>query len=199
MNSKETSTSEKVLYIKNMVCPRCIKVVREELEKLNLNVKHVDLGEAVIDSAVSEINLSKIKEVLEQNGFELLDDKQAKIIENIKLRIIELIYHNIKDELLNVNFSSYLTQKMNLSYQYLSSLFSSKEGITIEKYFINQKIEKVKELLVYDELTLSEISYKLGYSSVQHLSNQFKKVTGFTPSEFKKLKVKPRTPIDQVK
>ncbi|MGE5848069.1 MAG: AraC family transcriptional regulator [Ignavibacteria bacterium] len=190
---------EKTLYIKNMVCPRCIKVVKEELEKLNLNVKHVQLGEAFIETRDSEIDISKIKEVLENNGFELLDDKQAKIIENIKLRIIELIHQNSNDKFLNVNFSAYLSEKLNMSYQHLSSLFSSKEGITIEKYFINQKIEKVKELLVYDELTLSEISYKLGYSSVQHLSNQFKKVTGFTPSEFKKLKIKPRIPIDQVR
>jgi AraC-like DNA-binding protein len=159
----------------------------------------VSLGEAVIEAPETEIVLPKIKAVLEENGFELLDDKQAKIIENIKLRIIELIHHNTRDELLDVNFSSYLAGKMNMSYQYLSSLFSSKEGVTIEKYYINQKIEKVKELLVYDELTLSEISYKLGYSSVQHLSNQFKKVTGFTPSDFKKLKIKPRNPIDQVR
>ncbi|HVO72682.1 MAG TPA: AraC family transcriptional regulator [Ignavibacteriaceae bacterium] len=198
MNSG-ASGAEKTLYIKNMVCPRCIKVVKEELEKLNLNVKNVQLGEAVIESEGEEINISKIKEVLQNNGFELLNDRQAKIIEKIKLRIIELIHHNANDQLLNENFSSYLSDKMNMSYQHLSSLFSSKEGITIEKYFINQKIEKVKELLIYDELTLSEISYKLGYSSVQHLSNQFKKVTGFTPSEFKKLKNKPRIPIDQVK
>jgi len=139
--------------------------------------------------------------VLEQNGFELIDDKQAKLIENIKLEVINLIYNSLiynSYETKKINFSTYISKKLGVSYQYISSLFSSMEGTTLEKYIINQKIEKVKELLVYDEMNLSEISYKLDYSSVQHLSNQFKKVTGFTPSEFKKLKTKPRIPIDKV-
>jgi AraC-like DNA-binding protein len=134
--------------------------------------------------------------VLELNGFELIDDKQAKVIENIKIEVINMIQNY--DVSKKINFSTYISRKLGMSYQYISSLFSSMEGITLEKYIINQKIEKVKELLVYDELNLNEISYKLDYSSVQHLSNQFKKVTGFTPSEFKKLKTKPRIPIDKV-
>ena len=178
-----------------MVCNRCIKVVGEELGKLGLKVESVILGEAIVSSE-KNIDLGKIKEVLEQNGFELIDDKQAKLIENIKLEVINLVHNS--NESKKINFSTYISEKLGVSYQYISSLFSSMEGITLEKYIINQKIEKAKELLVYDELNLSEISYKLDYSSVQHLSNQFKKVTGFTPSEFKKLKTKPRIPIDKV-
>lgn len=189
---------EKTLYIKNMVCSRCIKVVREELEKLGLKVDKIILGEVKVITQNNEINIEKIKEVLEENGFELLDDKQAKLVEEIKIAIIELIHHKSENENNNVHFSRYLSDKLGVSYQYLSTLFSSMEGITIEKYIINQKIEKVKELLVYDELNLSEISYKLGYSSVQHLSNQFKKITGLTPSEFKKLRDKPRLPLDKI-
>jgi AraC-like DNA-binding protein len=189
----------KKIFIKNMVCDRCIKVVREELQKLNLNVENVRLGEVDILDDESEIDIPKIKEVLENNGFELLDDKQAKIIEKIKINVIELIQKQLDEEIGSISFSKYIADKLGLSYQHLSNLFSSKEGITLEKFIINQKVEKVKELLVYDELTLSEISYKLDYSSVQHLSNQFKKVTGFSPSEFKKLKNKKRTPLDKIK
>ncbi len=185
------------IYIKNMVCNRCIKVVREELEKLNLNVGKVTLGEAVITSPDEQIDLDKIGKVLEENGFELLGDKQAKLIEKIKVSIIDKIYSKDED-LEHFSFSKYLADQLGFSYQHLSNLFSSMEGITIEKYVINQKVERVKELLVYDELTLSEIAYKLGYSSVQHLSGQFKKVTGFTPSEFKNLKDKNRTPLDKI-
>jgi AraC family transcriptional regulator len=183
------------LNIKNMVCNRCIKVVGEELEKLGLKAESVILGEVIISSE-KKVDVSKIKEMLEQNGFELIDDKQAKLVENIKIGVINMI-HNYSGSK-KINFSTYISEKLGMSYQYISSLFSSMEGITLEKYIINQKIEKVKELLVYDELNLNEISYKLDYSSVQHLSNQFKKVTGFTPSEFKKLKIKPRISIDKV-
>jgi AraC family transcriptional regulator len=187
----------KTIHIKNMVCDRCIRVVKEELEKLNLQVENVKLGEAKVISE-NEIDLKSIKRVLVGNGFELIDDKQAKLVEDIKIAILDLINHQLKNEVEKISFSKYLTDKFYSSYQHISSVFSSKEGITIEKYYINQKIEKAKELLVYDELTLSEISYKLGYSSVQHLSNQFKKTTGFTPSEFKRLKNKNRLPIDKI-
>ncbi len=186
----------KILHIKNMVCGRCIKVVREELDKLGYVVEDVKLGEAKINSE-DGINLEEISKVLEENGFELLGDKQAKLIEDIKIILIELI-QNQPELLEKIGLSKYLADKFHSSYQHISSLFSSKEGITIEKYFINQKIEKAKELLIYNELTLSEISYQLGYSSVQHLSNQFKKITGFTPSDFKKLGDKKRKPIDKI-
>jgi AraC-like DNA-binding protein len=181
-----------------MVCNRCIKVVREEFEKLGLNIKNIILGEVVIDIPDERIDMTKIKSVLEENGFELLDDRQTKLIEKIKILIIELIHHNKERDLSGINFSEYLSNNINLSYQYLSTLFSSTEGITIEKFIINQKIEKVKEMLIYDELTLSEISYQLGYSSVQHLSSQFKKITGLSPTEFKHLKNKSRIPIDKL-
>src|SRR3990170_3121526 len=157
----------KILHIKNMVCDRCIKVVREELEKLGYETDNVILGEARISSEKKQFDLKEIK-----------------------ISLIDLIHYKSANELEKISLSKFLSDKFHLSYQHISSLFSSKEGITIEKYFINQKIEKAKELLVYNELTLSEISYKLGYSSVQHLSNQFKKITGFTPSDFKKLRVK---------
>jgi len=189
----------KILHIKNMVCDRCIKVVREELEKLGYETDNVILGEARISSEKKQFDLNGIRKTLEENGFELINDKQAKLIEEIKISLIDLIHYKSANELEKISLSKFLSEKFHLSYQHISSLFSSKEGITIEKYFINQKIEKAKELLVYNELTLSEISYKLGYSSVQHLSNQFKKVTGFTPSEFKKLRVKKRLPLDKVK
>jgi AraC-like DNA-binding protein len=189
--------NRKTLYIKNMVCGRCIKVVKEELEKLNLNVERVVLGEAVVSSN-HEINENKIKSMLELNGFELIDDRQAKTIEKIKVIIIELVQAQSEDKISNVSFSDYISRKIDKSYQYLSSLFSSHEGVTLETYYINQKIEKVKELLIYDELSLTEIAYRLGYSSVQHLSSQFKKITGLTPSKFKNLREKNRKALDKV-
>ena len=191
--------SSKILHIRNMVCDRCIRVVREELEKLGYKIENIILGEAQITSDKKMVDINQIKKTLEENGFELIDDKQAKLIEEIKIALIDLIHHKSANELEKISLSKFLAEKFHQSYQHISSLFSSKEGITIEKYFIDQKIEKAKELLVYNELTLSEISYRLGYSSVQHLSNQFKKVTGFTPSEFKKLRVKKRLSLDKVK
>ena len=181
-----------------MVCPRCIKVVKDELTKLGLNVKNVELGEATIETNNKPVNLEQIRNILETNGFELLDDKQGKLVEKIKTLIIEKIQNTKDGELERFNFSKYLSENLNVTYQYLSHLFSSLEDITVEKYIIHQKIEKVKELLVYGELTLSEIAYNLGYSSVQHLSNQFKKITGFTPSHYKNLKYKKRITLDKV-
>ena len=188
----------KTIYIKNMVCSRCIKVVREELEKLGLKTDNVKLGEAVIFDEEEKVDMQKIESMLKNNGFELLDDKQAKIAEKIKIIIIELIQNQSEDKTGDISFSKLLSDNLNVSYQYLSNLFSSMEGITIEKFIINQKIEKVKELIIYDELTLSEIAYKLQYSSVQHLSSQFKRVTGLTPTQFKNLKEKHRIPLDQL-
>lgn len=186
-----------VLNIKNMVCNRCIKVVKEELEKLNCKVLEVSLGEALLDNDV-KMDRNKIKAVLAENGFELIDDKHSRVIEKIKLIIIEKIRELSEEKIQKADFIKAFIEETQLSYQYISTLFSSTEGITIEKFIILQKIEKVKELLVYDELTLSEIAYRLEYSSVQHLSNQFKKVTGLTPSYFKQFKELKRKPIDKL-
>ena len=189
---------KKTLYIKNMVCNRCIKVVREELEKLDYTIEKIELGEVVITSTKKKFQLDKIKKMLEINGFELIDSRNANIIERVKILIIKLIHHNSAENQSDINLHDEIINEAGLSYQYVSSLFSSMEGITIEKFIIHQKIEKVKELIVYDELTLSEIAYRLGYSSVQHLSNQFKKVTGLSPSYFKKLKSKKRISLDRI-
>jgi AraC-like DNA-binding protein len=180
-----------------MVCNRCIKVVKDEFEKLNYNVKDIKLGEVVLESNES-INIQNIKKVLEENGFELLEDKNVKLIDRIKTFIIEHIHHNKKSEPLKENYSGYISKKIGKDYAYLSHLFSSIEGITIEKYIIHQKLEKVKELLIYDELTLSEIAYRLGYSNVGHLSSQFKQITGMSPSEFKKMLSKDRKSLDEI-
>ncbi|MEW6060773.1 MAG: AraC family transcriptional regulator [Bacteroidota bacterium] len=186
------------LYIKNMVCDRCIRVVREELTNLGYRICHVTLGEVKLyDNPPVEIE--KVKTVLARNGFELIEDKKGKVVEAVKKAIIELVHHSNKLEELRENISDYLVKQVKHDYHTLSKLFSSVENTTIEKYFIAQKIERVKELLVYGELTLSEISYKLGYSSVQHLSNQFKQVTGFTPSHFKEIKQEKRKSIDKVR
>ena len=189
---------KKTLHIKNMVCNRCIKVVREELEKLDYTIEKIELGEVVITSTKKKFQLDKIKKSLEENGFELIGSRNANIIERVKILIIKLIHHNSTENQSNINLHDEIIKEAGLSYQYVSSLFSSMEGITIEKFIIHQKIEKVKELIVYDELTLSEIAYRLGYSSVQHLSNQFKKVTGLSPSYFKKLKSKKRKSLDRI-
>ena len=189
---------KKTLHIKNMVCNRCIKVVREELEKLDYTIEKIELGEVVITSTKKKFQLDKIKKSLEENGFELIDSRNANIIERVKILIIKLIHHNSTEKQSDIDIHDEIVNEAGLSYQYVSSLFSSMEGITIEKFIIHQKIEKVKELIVYDELTLSEIAYRLGYSSVQHLSNQFKKVTGLSPSYFKKLKSKKRKSLDRI-
>jgi len=188
--------SEKVLHIKNMVCDRCIRVVKEELEKLGLVVKDVKLGRVIIGNP-ENIDIDQVAQVLQENDFELLVEKKARLVEKIKMLIIELVQSGDL-EFMNINLSDYLSSKIGHDYAYLSGLFSAVESITIEKYFILQKIEKVKEYLVYDENTLSEISYRLGYSSVQHLSSQFKKVTGFTPTQFKRLKRRDRRSLDKV-
>ena len=181
-----------------MVCNRCIKVVQEELEKLDYTVEDIELGEAEIVSNKNDIDIIKVKKALIDNGFELIDSRNANIIERIKILIINDIHYSLAQEPTKFDIRKKITEESGLSYQYVSSLFSSMAGITIEKFIIHQKIEKVKELIIYDELTLSEISYRLDYSSVQHLSNQFKKVTGLSPSYFKTFKSKKRNPIDQI-
>ncbi|MEW5799736.1 MAG: AraC family transcriptional regulator [Bacteroidota bacterium] len=198
MKNTKHDTKKVTLHIKNMVCDRCIKVVREELTKLGYDICHVKLGEAAIYEQPKP-DIAKIKIILADNGFELIEDKKGKIVEQIKKEIIDLVHHSDKLEDLKENISDYIAKQLKQEYHSLSKLFSSVENTTIEKYLIAQKIERVKELLVYGELTLSEISYKLGYSSVQHLSNQFKQFTGFTPSHFKEIKQEKRRSIDRVR
>ncbi len=194
MKDQETQ----IIYVKNMVCNRCIKVVREEFEKLGLVIKNIQLGEVELLKDETKLDMQKIDNILKSNGFELLDNKNSKIIEKVKILIIDMIRKVDSGKDIEINFSEYLANEAGLNYNYLSTLFSSLEGITIEKYIIHQKIEKVKELIVYGELTLSEIAFRLGYSSVQHLSNQFKKITGLTPSYFKSLKSKSRKTLDNI-
>ncbi|MEK7226270.1 MAG: AraC family transcriptional regulator [Bacteroidota bacterium] len=180
-----------------MVCARCIKTITGIFQQENAELKSVRLGAAETADELSLAQLNNIRKKLVAEGFELLDDKKAKLIEQIKTGIINLVHYGELDEL-KVNLSTYLAAKLHKDYNYFSNLFSSVESTTIEQYFILQKIEKVKELLVYDELSLSQIAFKLGYSSVAHLSNQFKKTTGFTPSGFKKLKGHHRRHLDKL-
>ena len=174
-----------ILFVKNMVCDRCIRVVREELENLGVEIKSIILGEVETAKPLPQLPINHISEKLQKNGFELIEDNKAKIIEKIKKEIISVIQQYEEIDLEKINFSSYLSDKLNKDYPYLSSLFSKTQGITIEHFVIIQKIEKAKEFLKYGELTLSEIAFWLGYSSVQHLSRQFKNVTGFTASQYK--------------
>ena len=184
------------LFIKNMVCNRCIMVVQNELDKFDLEVKNIRLGEAILDKEPTTEEKDKLEKALILLGFEVIDDRKSLIIEKIKNIIIDLVHHQDNDT--KKNISDILSSKLHHDYNYLSNLFSEIEGTTIEKYFIAQKIEKVKELLVYDELSLSEIAFRLNYSSVAYLSNQFKKVTGLTPSYFKQIRDDKRKPLDKV-
>lgn len=171
-----------------MVSLRCKIIVKSELDNLRLNYTMVELGEVEISQKLSLKKQKRLKTALLKFGLELMDDKKSRIVEKIKNIIVEMIHYS--DELPGIKFSNYLSKKLNYDYNYLSSLFSEVKGTTIEHYIIAHKIERAKEMLIYDELTLTEISYKLHYSSVAHLSNQFKKVTGLTPSFFKKMKHK---------
>ncbi len=174
------------LYIKYMVSLRCKMMVKEELKKLGLRYIIVDLGMVEIMETLTQKQHEQLKKNLLRSGLELLDNKKSILIEKIKNVIVELIHHT--DELPKVNYSSYISEKLDYDYTYLANIFSETKGITIQQFIINHKIEKIKELLLYDELTLCEISYKLHYSSAAHLSNQFKKITGLTPSHYKKIK-----------
>ena len=176
------------LYFKYMVSIRCKMLVKSELEKMGLHYKTVELGEAEIIENISSAKWNELDTALKKSGIELMDDKKAILIEKIKITIIELVHYS--EEPLKINFSDYLSQKLLYDYTYLANLFSESQGITIEHFLIVHKIERVKELLAYDELNISEIAWKMGYSSVPHLSNQFRKITGLSPSFFKKLKDK---------
>ena len=179
-----------------MVCIRCKMVVKDELEKLGLFYKTVELGEVEIMDNMSTEQHDQLKIALLRSGLELMDDKKSVLIQKIKNVIVELVHYS--DEPLVVNFSVFLEEKLNHDYTYLANLFSEVQGITIERFIITHKIERVKELLVYNELNLTEIAYLMHYSSVAHLSTQFKKVTGLTPSHFKQLKKKRRSMLDDV-
>lgn len=174
------------LYVKYMVSLRCKLMVKEELNRLGLHSTAIDLGTVEILETISDEQRSKLRENLLKSGLELLDDNKSILIERIKNVITEMIHYS--DELPTQNYSVYISEKLNYDYTYLSNIFSEVKGITIQQFIILNKIERVKELLLYDELNLTEISYKLHYSSVAHLSNQFKKITGLTPSYFKKVK-----------
>ncbi|HRE65683.1 MAG TPA: helix-turn-helix transcriptional regulator [Cyclobacteriaceae bacterium] len=188
------------LYIKNMVCNRCILVVQQELEKQGLHPQKVSLGEVSLEeSHLDDTQLSRLDTSLVTLGFERIDDRKARLIESIKNIVIQKI-HRAESVNLKFNWSTMLSEELNVDYNLLSNLFSSVEGITLEQYIIRQKIERVKELIFYDELNFSEIADRLGYSSVAHLSAQFKKVTGFTPSELKKSRDidQKRKPLDNI-
>ena len=182
------------LYVLCMVCDRCIRVVTQELEKIGLDVRSVTLGEVILTRS-SRVPMDQIKKTLEENGFELIEDRKARTIEQLKLAIIGLVREAGDRKL---KYSAYLSKELGLEYHYLSTLFSSVENVTIEQYIIRQRVERTKELLKYGERTLSEIAYELGYSSVQHLSNQFKHITGLTPTQFKRMTVNTRNPLDHV-
>lgn len=184
------------LYIKYMVSLRCKMLVKSELEKLGLTSISVDLGTVEIKEDISNEQLEEFNKNLKKSGLELLDDKKNILVEKIKSVIIEMIHYS--EEVPKVNDSDYISEKLNYDYTYLSNTFSEVKGITIQQYIIQHKIEKVKELLIYDELSLTEIAYKLHYSSVAHLSNQFKKVTGLTPTYFKELKEKRKQTLEDL-
>ncbi len=180
-----------------MVCNRCIMAVSSELRKLNLKPVSVVLGEAVVEGNIEPETLEKLDKNLNAIGFELIDDKKSQLIEKIKTEIINMIHYDHEVEG-HINISDHLSKTLGHEYSYLSNLFSSVVGTTIEKYVILQRIERVKELLIYDELTLSEIAWKTGYSSVQHLSNQFKKVIGMNPTFYKSMQVRNRKALDEI-
>ncbi len=184
------------VHVKNMVCHRCKLAVEQVLTSSGYHVQQVELGEATINEDLNTEQLKALDAQLKHLGFELIDDRKAKLVERIKNLIIDRVHHH--QDIFSINLSDYIAEKLHYEYNYLSNLFSEAEGTTIEKYYISQKIEKVKELLIYDELTLSEIAYRMGYSSVAYLSNQFKKETGFTPSYFKAIKENKRRNIEEL-
>jgi AraC-like DNA-binding protein len=179
-----------------MVSARCKMAVKEELKKLGLHFILVDLGEVEIMETISLEQRQQLKASLLNSGLELMDDKKAVLIEKIKNVIIQMVHHT--DEMIKINFSDFLSEKLNHDYTYLANLFSEVQGTTIEQFIISHKIERIKELIIYGELNITEIAWKMNYSSVAHLSNQFKKMTGLSPSHFKQLKNKRRSPIEDI-
>jgi AraC-like DNA-binding protein len=179
-----------------MVSNRCKMAVKEELRNLGLHFMVVDLGEVEIMENISMDQREHLKKALLNSWLELMYDKKAMLIEKIKNVIIEMVHHS--NEIIKVNFSEFLSEKLNHDYTYLSNLFSEVQGTTIEQFIISHKTERIKELIIYGELNITEIAWKMGYSSVAHLSSQFKKVTGLSPSHFKQLKDKRRSPIEEI-
>lgn len=179
-----------------MVSNRCKMVVKEALKELGLHFVMVDLGEVEIMEKITEQQRDTLKDTLFSAGLELIDDKRSILIEKIKNTIIEIVHHS--EEMIKVSFSVYLSEKLHHDYTYMANLFSEFQGTTIEQFIILHKVEKIKELLIYGELNITEIAYKMNYSSNAHLSSQFKKVTGLTPSRFKQLKEKRRKPIEDI-
>ncbi|WP_019990203.1 AraC family transcriptional regulator [Rudanella lutea] len=186
------------LTIRNMVCGRCKRVVREELEKLGITVRSVELGEVDIEGLPPTVSLDAVREVLRANEFDLVDNRRQSLLEQMKALLVNEIQHAKGERRNSENFSAFLERKMGYDYSFLSHLFSANEGMTIEKYIIALKIEKVKEYLRYDELSLSEIAFRLGYSSSQHLSNQFRQVTGQTPGGYRKAAQANRKELDKL-
>jgi AraC-like DNA-binding protein len=185
-----------IIHIKNMVCPRCITAVSNILEELEIPYTSIKLGEVELALSMDAQSKSAFSKELQNSGFSLINDRKSQLIEQMKTMVVDKIHHSSGE--LDIKWADNISENLHLDYKYLSSLFSSVESITFEQYIINQKIERVKELLVYDELTLSEIAFKLNYSSVAYLSNQFKKVTGMTPSQFKKSVDKNRKSLDEI-
>ena len=179
-----------------MVSNRCKMAVKEELKKLGLHFIVVELGEVEIMEKITPEQREQLQTGLLNSGLELMDDRRSVVIERIKNVIIEMVHHN--EEPIKINFSYYLSEKLNHDYTYLANLFSEVQGTTIEQFIIAHKIERIKELIIYGELNITEIAWKMNYSSVAHLSNQFKKMTGLTPSHFKKLKDKKRSPLEEI-
>jgi AraC-like DNA-binding protein len=184
------------IYIKYMVSNRCKMAVKEELKKLGLHYIVVDLGEVDLMEDLSEEQREQLNFGLRSSGLELMDDKKAILIEKIKTTIIEMVHYS--PDLIKVNFSDFLSDKLHHEYKYLANLFSEVQGTTIEHFMIAHKVERIKELIIYDEMNITEIAYIMNYSSVAHLSNQFKKATGLSPSHYKQLKDKRRSPIEDV-
>jgi len=183
------------LHIRNMVSNRCKIIVRSELEKLGIHFIFLELGEVEIMENLTLEQQALLNDGLKESGLSLIDDRKSILIERIKNIIIELVHYS--EEQLKINFSDYLSEKLNYDYTYLANLFKETQGTTIEHFLLSHKIERVKEFLVYDEMNITEISYRMNYSSVAHLSNQFKKITGLTPSNYKHLKLK-RNPIENI-
>lgn len=179
-----------------MVSTRCKTAVKEALRTLGFHFVMVDLGEVDVMEELTPAQRELVKIELQKAGLELMDDKRAILIEKIKNAIIEMVHHT--DEMIKVNFSDYIGEKLHHDYTYLANLFSETQGITIEQFIISHKVERIKELIIYDELNITEIAWKMNYSSVAHLSNQFKKVTGLSPTHFRQLKDKRRRPIEEI-